>query len=104
MLIGYARVSSKDQNLDLQIDALKKTGCSKIFSDKLSGINKKRPGLDQALSHLRSGDTFVIWKLDRPGRNLKGLIELVEKLEETGVHFQSITAGVRHRRWFDGIG
>ena len=94
MLIGYARVSSKDQNLDLQIDALKKTGCSKIFSDKLSGINKKRPGLDHALSHLRSGDTFVIWKLDRLGRNLKGLIELVEKLEETGVHFQSITDGI----------
>ena len=94
MLIGYARVSSEDQNLDLQIDALKKTGCSKIFSDKLSGINKKRPGLDDALSHLRSGDTFVIWKLDRLGRNLKGLIELVGKLEETGVHFQSITDGI----------
>ncbi len=94
MLIGYARVSSEDQNLDLQIDALKKMGCSKIFSDKLSGINKKRPGLDDALSHLRSGDTFVIWKLDRLGRNLKGLIELVGKLEETGVHFQSITDGI----------
>ena len=66
----------------------------KIFSDKLSGINKKRPGLDDALSHLRSGDTFAIWKLDRLGRNLKGLIELVGKLEKKGVHFQSITDGI----------
>lgn len=94
MLIGYARVSSEDQNLDLQFDALEKAGCSRIFSDKLSGINKTRPGLYDALSHLRSSDTFVIWKLDRLGRNLKGLIDLVGKLEEDGIHFQSITDGI----------
>jgi DNA invertase Pin-like site-specific DNA recombinase len=94
MLIGYARVSSEDQNLDLQFDALKKAGCSRMFSDKLSGINKMRPGLYDALSHLRSSDTFVIWKLDRLGRNLKGLIDLVGKLEEDGIHFQSITDGI----------
>jgi DNA invertase Pin-like site-specific DNA recombinase len=94
MLIGCARVSSEDQNLDLQFDALKKAGCSRMFSDKLSGINKMRPGLDDALFHLRSSDTFVIWKLDRLGRNLKGLIDLVGKLEEDGIHFQSITDGI----------
>nr|WP_319575202.1 recombinase family protein [uncultured Desulfobacter sp.] len=61
MLIGYARVSSVDQNLELQTDALKKAGCAKIFSDKISGMGKKKPGLENALSHLRTGDTFVIW-------------------------------------------
>ena len=65
-----------------------------MFSDKLSGIHKMRPGLDDALSHLRSSDTFVIWKLDQLGRNLKGLIDLVGKLEEDGIHFQSITDGI----------
>ncbi len=94
MLIGYARVSSNDQNLDLQIDALKKAGCSKIFSDKISGMKKSRPGLDNVLSYLREGDTLVIWKLDRLGRNVKGLIDLIEKLEEKGVHFCSITDGI----------
>ena len=94
MLIGYARVSSKDQNLDSQIDELKKAGCSKIFSDKKSGINKKRPGLDDAVSHLRKDDTFIIWKLDRLGRNLKGLIEFVGKLEKDEIHFKSLTEGI----------
>lgn len=94
MQIGYARVSSKDQNLELQIDELKKAGCKKIFSDKKSGINKKRPGLDDALSHLRKSDTFIIWKLDRLGRNLKGLIEFVGKLEKDGIHFRSLTDGI----------
>jgi DNA invertase Pin-like site-specific DNA recombinase len=94
MLIGYARVSSKDQNLELQIDEIKKAGCSKIFSDKKSGINKKRPGLDDAVSHLRKNDTFIIWKLDRLGRNLKGLIEFVGKLENDGIHFRSLTDGI----------
>ena len=94
MLIGYARVSSKDQNLELQIDELKKVGCSKIFSDKMSGINKKRPGLDDAVSHLRKNDTFIIWKLDRLGRNLKGLIEFVGQLEKDRIHFQSLTDGI----------
>lgn len=94
MRIGYARVSTKDQNLELQIDELKKAGCSKIFSDKKPGINKKRPGLDDAISHLRKNDTFIIWKLDRLGRNLKGLIEFVGKLEKDGIHFHSLTDGI----------
>jgi len=94
MLIGYARVSSDDQNLNLQTDALKKVGCIKIFSDKISGMRKKRPGLDGALSHLRTGDIFVIWKLDRLGRNLKELISMVEKFDGEGIHFQSITDGI----------
>ncbi len=94
MLVGYARVSSDDQNLDLQTDALKKAECTKIFSDKISGMGKKRPGLDDALSHLRSGDTFVIWKLDRLGRNLKELIIMVGKFDAEGIHFQSITDGI----------
>ncbi|WDN87879.1 hypothetical protein BuS5_00847 [Desulfosarcina sp. BuS5] len=89
MLIGYARVSSEDQNLDLQFDALKKAGCSRMFSDKLSGIHKMRPGLDDALSHLRSSDTFVIWKLDRLGRNLKGLIVGCPKTQFCGYFFCS---------------
>ncbi len=94
MLIGYARVSSDDQNLDLQTDALKKAGCTKIFSDKISGMKKDRPGLDVALSHLRNGDSFVIWKLDRLGRNLKELISMVGKFDEEGIHFQSTTDGI----------
>jgi DNA invertase Pin-like site-specific DNA recombinase len=94
MLIGYARVSSTDQNLDLQIDELNKAGCSKIFSDKISGVNKKRPGLDEAISHLRKKDTFIIWKLDRLGRNLKGLIEFTGQLEKQGIHFRSLTDGI----------
>ena len=94
MLIGYARVFSKDQNLDSQIGELKKAGCSKIFSDKKSGINKKRPGLDDAVSHLRKDDTFIIWKLDRLGRNLKGLIEFVGQLEKDEIHFKSLTEGI----------
>ena len=94
MLIGYARVSSKDQNLASQIDELRKAGCKKIFSDKKSGINKKRPGLEDAVSHLRKNDTLIIWKLDRLGRNLKGLIEFVGKLERDGIHFRSLTDGI----------
>ena len=94
MLVGYARVSSNEQNLDLQIDALETSGCAKIFSDKLSGAQQKRPGLENALSHLRTGDTLVLWKLDRLGRNVKGLIELVETLQAEGVDFYSITDGI----------
>ena len=94
MLIGYARVSSNEQNLDLQIDELKKVGCTEIFSDKITGMKKSRPNLNEALSYLRKGDSFVVWKLDRLGRNVKGLIELTETLKTKGVHFLSITDGI----------
>ncbi len=94
MLIGYARVSSNEQNLDLQIDALKSAGCTKIFSDKISGTQKNRPGLEEVLSYLRNGDTLVLWKLDRLGRNVKKLIELLEGLQEKGIDFHSLTDGI----------
>jgi DNA invertase Pin-like site-specific DNA recombinase len=94
MLIGYARVSSQDQILELQIDSLKAAGCGKIFTDKHSGAKKIRPGLEDATSHLREGDAFVIWKLDRLGRSVKGLIDFVSALETKGVHFQSLTDGI----------
>jgi len=71
MRIGYARVSTRDQNLELQLDALNKVGCERIFTDKLSGAHVERPGLKEALSHLREADTLVVWKLDRLGRSLR---------------------------------
>lgn len=94
MLIGYARVSTDDQNLSLQYDSLTAAGCEKIFSDKASGAANSRPGLDQALSHLRPGDTLVVWKLDRLGRTVKGLVELVSDLEQKNIQFRSATDGI----------
>src|SRR5438552_13612278 len=94
MRIGYARVSTRDQNLEMQLDALNKAGCRRIFTDKLSGAQVERPGLKEALSHLREADTLVVWKLDRLGRSVKGLVDLVNELEVQKVHFQSITDGV----------
>jgi len=94
MRIGYARVSTRDQNLEMQQDALNKAGCERIFTDKLSGAQLERPGLKEALSHLRETDTLVVWKLDRLGRSVKGLVDLVNELEAQKVHFQSITDGV----------
>jgi DNA invertase Pin-like site-specific DNA recombinase len=93
MLIGYARVSTNEQYLDLQRDALRKAGVAAkdIFTDKVTGITSERPGLSQALSHLRERDTFVVWRLDRLGRSLKHLIETVTALKEQGVAFQSLT-------------
>ena len=91
MLIGYARVSTQDQNLDLQIEALKSAGCEKIFEDKMSGTRADRPGLGRALEMLREGDTLVIWKLDRLGRTVMGLVSLVSDLSTRGVQFRSIT-------------
>lgn len=91
MKIGYARVSTDDQNLDLQIDALEKYGCDRIFQDRgVSGSKKERPGLSEAMSHLRAGDTLVVWKMDRFGRSLSHLIRSVEELKERGVEFASI--------------
>jgi DNA invertase Pin-like site-specific DNA recombinase len=94
MRIGYTRVSTRDQNLELQLDALNQAGCQRIFIDKVSGAQVERPRLKEAPSHLREADTLVVWKLDRLGRNVKGLVDLVNELEAQKVHFQSITDGV----------
>ena len=94
MLIGYARVSTLDQNLDLQLDALKKAGCKKIFDDKISGSRAERPGLTKALDMLREDDTLVVWKLDRLGRSVKNLVDLVTELQKQGVHFKSLTDAI----------
>jgi DNA invertase Pin-like site-specific DNA recombinase len=96
MRIGYARVSTNEQNLDLQRDALLKAGVAAkdIFTDKVTGIKSERPGLAQALSHLREGDTFIVWRLDRLGRSLKHLIETVTMLKEQGVAFKSLTENI----------
>ncbi|HEX8036426.1 MAG TPA: recombinase family protein, partial [Ktedonobacterales bacterium] len=82
MLIGYTRISTHEQTLNLQKDALNIAGCEQIYTDTVSGAKAERPGLTQAISHLRSGDTLVVWKLDRLGRSLKHLIETVSSLQE----------------------
>jgi DNA invertase Pin-like site-specific DNA recombinase len=94
MLIGYARVSTTDQTLDLQKDALEKAGCSRIFTDTASGAKAERVGLDEALSHLREGDTLVVWRLDRLGRSLKHLIETITGLNNRHIGFKSITESI----------
>jgi DNA invertase Pin-like site-specific DNA recombinase len=94
MLIGYARVSTQDQNLELQRKALIDAGCEKIFDDKVSGSRSERPGLATALGMLREGDTLVVWKLDRLGRSVKHLVDLVGELDELGVHFRSLTDSI----------
>jgi DNA invertase Pin-like site-specific DNA recombinase len=94
MLIGYARVSTDDQNLNLQRDALQKEGCELILDDMVSGTKARRPGLEKALSHLREGDTLVVWRLDRLGRSLRHLIETVTELQERGVGFKSLTESI----------
>ena len=93
MLIGYARVSTLDQNLDLQLDALTTAGCEQIFSDKMSGA-KTRPGLDEALAFLRPGDALVVWKLDRLGRRTVKLIQLIEALKARGIGFKSLSNAI----------
>lgn len=90
MRIGYARVSMHDQNLDLQKDALQEAGCEKIFVDQLSGTVAARPGLERTMEMLREGDTLVVWRLDRLGRSLKHLIELVGEFKEKGIAFKSL--------------
>ena len=95
MLIGYARVSTGDQSLDLQLDALKAAGCKKIFRDHgVSGAARKRGGLERAIAAIGSGDVLVVWKLDRLGRSLSFLIELIETLRQRGAGFRSITDGI----------
>ena len=94
MLIGYARVSTQDQNLELQTEALQKAGCKKIFEDRISGSRAERPGLAQARESLRAGDTLVVWKLDRLGRSVKHLVDLVGELQQQGVQFKSLTNSI----------
>ncbi len=93
MLIGYARVSTIDQDLALQTDALARAGCEKMFADKASGAKTDRPGLAEALQFLRTGDTLVIWKLDRLGRSIRGLIDLAAGLSDRKIDFRSLTDG-----------
>src|SRR3954449_4124983 len=90
MLIGYARISTIDQTLALQRDALTAAGCEQLYTDTVSGSVTERPGLTQALSHLRAGDTLVVWRLDRLGRSLPHLIETVSQLQQQGIGFRSL--------------
>lgn len=94
MLIGYARISTNEQKLDMQIQALEQAGCKKIFTDTASGAREKRPGLDEALAFMRESDCLVVWRLDRLGRSVKHLIKLSEKLREMGVDLKSIQDGI----------
>src|SRR5690606_23137418 len=94
MKIGYARVSTKDQNLDLQIEALQKAGCEKIFEEKISGSIKNRPELDKMIEQFRSGDELYVWRLDRLGRSLKHIIDLVLALSEKGIIIKGLADGV----------
>src|SRR6184192_3116092 len=94
MNIGYARVSTQDQTLNLQKDALEKIGCSKIFTDTASGAQTERKGLEEALDYVREGDTLVVWRLDRLGRSLKHLIETITKLNNRKIGFKSIQESI----------
>jgi DNA invertase Pin-like site-specific DNA recombinase len=94
MLIGYALVSTEEQSLDLQLDALKRVGCRRIFTDKVSTTRADHPGLADAVSHLRDRDVLVIWKLDRLGRTVKGLVDFVADLQERKIQFRSLTDAI----------
>lgn len=91
MKIGYARISTDDQNLDLQKDALTAAGCDRLFTDVMSGAKADRPGLREALAFARPGDLLVVWRLDRLGRSLPELVKLVSELETLGIGFESLT-------------
>ena len=94
MLIGYARVSTPEQDLTPQLEALHNAGCERTFSDKASGAKANRAGLADALSHARAGDVLVVWKLDRLGRTMKGLVDLAADLTDRGLGLRSITDGI----------
>lgn len=94
MLIGYARVSTDEQNLELQLDALKKAGAEKVYEEKVSGTRTSRPELDACLKSLRKGDTLVVWRLDRLGRSLQHLVETITELENEGVAFKSVSDSI----------
>jgi DNA invertase Pin-like site-specific DNA recombinase len=94
MLVGYARVSTQDQNPDLQLDALAAAGCERVFVEKASGAQRDRPELKAALDYVRPGDSLVVWKLDRLARSLKQLIETVELLDQRQIGFKSLTENI----------
>jgi DNA invertase Pin-like site-specific DNA recombinase len=94
MLVGYARVSTTEQNLDLQRDALTQAGCGRIFADTASGAKAERPGLTEALHYLREGDVLAMWKQDRLGRSLKDLIQIVTVLEQRGIGFKNLQESI----------
>ena len=94
MLVGYARVSTFEQNLSLQVDALQQAGCEKIFKDRASGAKTDRLGLQEAIKYVREGDTLLVWRLDRLGRSLIHLIETVSRLEERKIGFRSLQEAI----------
>ena len=94
MRIGYARVSTGDQNLDLQVDSLEEADCERIYKEKTSGAAKSRPELERCMVELREGDALVVWRLDRFGRSLKDLLSKMETLEEKSADFVSLTEGI----------
>jgi DNA invertase Pin-like site-specific DNA recombinase len=94
MLIGYARVSTEEQSLEPQLEALKEAGCEEFFQEVASGAKTARPQLEEAIKYARKGDVIVVWKLDRLGRSLKHLIETIQELEKKGVEFKSLTEGM----------
>src|SRR5258708_14665283 len=96
MLIGYARVSTLEQDIALQVDALKKSDCDNIFDDTASGATTQRPGLTEALSYVRKGDTLVVWRLDRLGRSLRHLIHVIPDLEKRGIGVRSLQQPIVH--------
>jgi DNA invertase Pin-like site-specific DNA recombinase len=94
MLVGYMRVSTSEQNLALQRDALKAAGCERLYDDTCSGSVKERPGLGKALDHMRAGDALVVWKLDRIGRSLSHVVELVDGMQAKGIGLKVLTGGI----------
>ncbi len=94
MLIGYARVSTQDQNPEMQLDALRASGCERVFTEKASGAQRDRPELKAAIDYMREGDTFVVWRLDRLARSLKQLIETVNSLAQRGIGLRSLTESI----------
>jgi DNA invertase Pin-like site-specific DNA recombinase len=94
MFIGYARVSTQDQSLNLQTDALIRAGCKEIFEDVVSGFKSNREGLEKLLKYVRSGDTIIVWKLDRLGRSLKNLIELIQFFNDKNIGFKSLQENI----------
>jgi DNA invertase Pin-like site-specific DNA recombinase len=92
--LGYARVSTQEQNLDLQLDALEKEGCKTVFTDKVSGVKASKPNFEKLMEYARPGDTIVIWKLDRLGRSTVKLIELVELLKQKQINLKSLSEAI----------